>query len=134
MSAPADKASGKLWDGALDAQHTFGDLDGHRPALLAVHDDVNDGTAYRAELSVSVDAPVLSDGPILQQDLPLPDSWWTDLTGTLEKVAAVDTPRDCRPAVFRWTTCYNTYRRHSANGKQAPIVHEPQSAPLTLAA
>jgi hypothetical protein len=27
VSAPEDKASGKLWDGALDAQHAFGDLD-----------------------------------------------------------------------------------------------------------
>ncbi|MFB7511017.1 MULTISPECIES: hypothetical protein [Streptomyces] len=35
VSAPEDKASGKLWDGALDARHAFGDLNGHRPALLA---------------------------------------------------------------------------------------------------
>ncbi|MGV9933965.1 hypothetical protein ACWDY4_25845 [Streptomyces olivaceoviridis] len=45
MAAPEEKAAGKLWDGALDAQHAFGDLDGHRPALLAVHDAVDDGTA-----------------------------------------------------------------------------------------
>nr|WP_257003356.1 hypothetical protein [Streptomyces sp. Alain-F2R5] len=31
VSTPQDKASGKLWDGALDAQHAFGDLDGHGP-------------------------------------------------------------------------------------------------------
>ncbi|MEU9992891.1 hypothetical protein AB0E10_40155 [Streptomyces sp. NPDC048045] len=93
VSAPDDKASGKLWDGARDAQDAFGDLDGHRPALLAVHDDADDGTAYRAELSVRVDQPVLSDDPILQHDLQLPDSWWTGLAGTLEKVAAVDTDR-----------------------------------------
>lgn len=61
VSVPEDKASGKLWDGALDAQDAFGDLDGHRPALLAVHDAVDDGTAYRAELSSRVDQPVLSD-------------------------------------------------------------------------
>ncbi|KND39129.1 hypothetical protein IQ64_37150 [Streptomyces stelliscabiei] len=93
VSAPEDKASGKLWDGALDAQHAFGDLDGHRPALLAVHDAFDVGTAYRAELSVRVDEPVLSGDPVLQQDLQLPDSWWADLAGTLEKVAAVDTGR-----------------------------------------
>ncbi|MEU0060858.1 hypothetical protein [Streptomyces sp. NPDC006334] len=46
MSAPQDKASGKLWDDALDAQHAFGDLDGHRPELLGVHDAVDDDTAY----------------------------------------------------------------------------------------
>ncbi|MFF0110713.1 hypothetical protein [Streptomyces hirsutus] len=55
VSSPEDKASGKLWDGALNAQHSFGDLDGRRPALLAVHDAVDDGTAYRAELSACVD-------------------------------------------------------------------------------
>ncbi|MGW3910102.1 hypothetical protein ACWEBX_01050 [Streptomyces sp. NPDC005070] len=42
--------SGKLRDGALDTQRAFGDLDGHRPALLAVQDTVDDDTAYRAEL------------------------------------------------------------------------------------
>ncbi|MFG3517013.1 hypothetical protein [Streptomyces bobili] len=88
-----DKASGKLWDGALDAQDVFGDLDGRRPALLAVHDAVDDTTAYRTELSARVDQPVLSDDPVLQRDLQLPDSWWQDLAGTLEKVAAVDTDR-----------------------------------------
>ncbi|MFF3487340.1 hypothetical protein ACFYXC_29280 [Streptomyces sp. NPDC002701] len=93
VSAPEDKASGKLWDGALDAQHAFGDLDGRRPALLAVHDAVDDGTAYRAELSTRVDQPVLSDDPVLQRDLQLPDSWWQDLAATLEKVAAADTDR-----------------------------------------
>jgi thiamine kinase-like enzyme len=52
-----------------------------------------DGTAYRAELSARVDEPVLSDDPILQRDLQLPDSWWTGIAGTLEKVAAVSTDR-----------------------------------------
>ncbi|MET9865236.1 hypothetical protein ABZZ16_03340 [Streptomyces sp. NPDC006386] len=93
VSAPAEKASGKLWDGALAAQHAFGDLNGHRPALLAVHDAVEDGTAYRAELSVRVEEPVLSDDPILQHDLQAPGSWWADLAGVPEKVAAVGTDR-----------------------------------------
>jgi hypothetical protein len=93
VSAPEAKASGTLWDGAPDAQHAFGDLDGHRPELLAVHDAVDDGTAYRAELSARVDQPVLSDDPILQHAPRLPDSWWADLTGALEKVAAADTDR-----------------------------------------
>ncbi|WP_180303819.1 hypothetical protein [Streptomyces sp. JV178] len=75
VSAPEDKASGKLWDGALDAQHAFGDLDWHRPALLGVHDALDDGTAYRAELSARVDEPVLSGDPILRQDRDLPDSF-----------------------------------------------------------
>ncbi|MFF0034440.1 hypothetical protein ACFYS7_41360 [Streptomyces avermitilis] len=93
MSAPEDKAAGKLWDGALDAQHAFGDLDGYRPALLGVHDAFDDTTTYRAELSARVDEPVLSGDPVLQRDLQLPDSWWQDLTGALEKVSAVATER-----------------------------------------
>ncbi|MEU1144605.1 hypothetical protein ACFYO9_11080 [Streptomyces sp. NPDC005863] len=79
MSVPQDKASGKLWDGALEAQHAFGDLDGQRPALLALHDAVD----HRAELSVRVDAPVLSADPPLQHEAQLPDSWWNDLAETL---------------------------------------------------
>ncbi|MFF7534521.1 hypothetical protein ACFZB2_36270 [Streptomyces bobili] len=50
-------------------------------------------TAYRAELSARVDQPVLFDDPVLQRDLQLPDSWWEDLAGTLERVGAVDTDR-----------------------------------------
>ncbi|MFF3501042.1 hypothetical protein [Streptomyces sp. NPDC003247] len=102
MSAPADKASGKLRDGALDAQHAVGDLAGHRPLLLTGHDAAADGTAYRAELSelsARVDQPVLSDAPVLQHALQPPDSWWADLAGALE-VSAVDTDRVRRtPAV-----------------------------------
>ncbi|MER5601670.1 hypothetical protein [Streptomyces sp. NPDC002265] len=123
MSAPQDKASGKLWDGALDAQYAFGDLDGHRPALQAVHDAVDDGTAYRAELSARVAEPVLSDDPILHHDPQLPDAWWQELTGTLEKVSTVSTDRVAvrqqymdraipqfvgvpAPAVTCWTTAH----------------------------
>ncbi|MEU4490190.1 hypothetical protein AB0H94_35865 [Streptomyces purpurascens] len=93
VSAPEDKASGKLWDGALDAQRTFGDLDGHRPPLLGVYDAIDNATAYRAELSARVAEPVLSDDPVLQHDLQLPDSWWTGLAEVLEKVSAAGTER-----------------------------------------
>ncbi|MEU2740020.1 hypothetical protein ABZ656_32855 [Streptomyces sp. NPDC007095] len=58
-----------------------------------MYETVDDGTAYRAELSVGVDQPVLSDTPILQRDLQLPDSWWTELTEALEKVSATVTDR-----------------------------------------
>ncbi|MFJ9871351.1 hypothetical protein [Streptomyces sp. NPDC101165] len=65
VSARADKASGKLWDGAADAQCAFGDLDARRPALLGMWETTDDGTVYRADLSARVDQPVLSDAPIL---------------------------------------------------------------------
>ncbi|MDC2952391.1 IS3 family transposase [Streptomyces heilongjiangensis] len=53
---------------------------------------------------------------------------------TLRGARRFDGTRACRLAVFRWTTRYNTRRRHSANGQQAPIAYEQQSATLTLAA
>ncbi|MFL4909305.1 integrase core domain-containing protein [Streptomyces sp. MMS24-I2-30] len=53
---------------------------------------------------------------------------------TLRSARRFDGARACRLTVFRWTTRYNTRRRHSANGHQAPIVYEQQSATLTLAA
>ncbi len=53
---------------------------------------------------------------------------------TLRGTRHFDGARACRLAVFRWTTRYNTRRRHSANGQQAPIAYEQQSATLTLAA
>ncbi|MFF0445733.1 IS3 family transposase [Streptomyces sp. NPDC004609] len=53
---------------------------------------------------------------------------------TLRGARRFDGARACRLAVFRWITRYNTRRRHSANGQQAPITYEQQSATLTLAA
>jgi transposase InsO family protein len=53
---------------------------------------------------------------------------------TLHGARRFDGAHACRLAVFRWTTRYNTRRRHSANGQQAPIAYEQQSAALTLAA
>ena len=53
---------------------------------------------------------------------------------TLRGARRFDGAHACRLAVFRWITRYNTRRRHSANGQQAPIVYERQSATLALAA
>jgi hypothetical protein len=89
----AEKASGKLWEGAWEAQRTFGDLDGHRPALVGLHDATEDGTAYRTELSLRVEEPVLSGTPILHQDLDLPETWWAQLAETTQKLAAAATDR-----------------------------------------
>ncbi|MFS8204927.1 IS3 family transposase, partial [Streptomyces sp. CWNU-52B] len=47
---------------------------------------------------------------------------------TLRGARRFDGVRACHLAVFRWTTRYNTRRRHSANGQQAPIAYEQQSA------
>ncbi|WP_407077412.1 IS3 family transposase [Streptomyces sp. SCSIO 30461] len=53
---------------------------------------------------------------------------------TLRGARRFDGAHDCRLTVFRWTTRYNTRRRHSANEQKAPNVYEQQSATLTLAA
>lgn len=53
---------------------------------------------------------------------------------TLRGARRYDGARACRLAVFRWTTRYNTRRRHSRLGQQAPVTYEQQSATLTLAA
>ncbi|GLX54575.1 hypothetical protein Shyhy01_75240 [Streptomyces hygroscopicus subsp. hygroscopicus] len=53
---------------------------------------------------------------------------------TLRGARRLDGAHVCRLAVFRWTTRYNTRRRHSANRQQAPMAYEQQSATLTLAA
>jgi transposase InsO family protein len=53
---------------------------------------------------------------------------------TLRGARRFDGAHACRLAVFRWITRYNTRRRHSANGQQAPNVYEQRSATLTLAA
>jgi transposase InsO family protein len=53
---------------------------------------------------------------------------------TLQGARRFDGIRACRLAVFRWTTRYNTRRRHSRLRQQAPVAYEQQSATLTLAA
>ncbi|MFJ3762873.1 hypothetical protein [Streptomyces sp. NPDC090080] len=93
VAARQEQASGKLWTGAADAQNAFGDLDGRRPALVGLHDETEDGTGYRAELSARVAAPVLSADLVLHRDLDLPASWWTALTETLQKLATATTDR-----------------------------------------
>ncbi|MFC9686648.1 hypothetical protein [Streptomyces sp. NPDC056948] len=88
-----------------------------------MHDVIDDAVAYRAELSVRVDESVLSKDPILQDGLQLPDAWWTDLAGVLEKVSVAGTERVAvrqqymdpaipefvgipAPAVSYWTTAH----------------------------
>ncbi|MFF7601853.1 hypothetical protein [Streptomyces mirabilis] len=64
-----------------------------RPALLGVHDETEDGTVYRAELSAGVDEAILSFYPVLHEDLGLSDSWWADLAGALDRLSVTATDR-----------------------------------------
>jgi transposase InsO family protein len=47
---------------------------------------------------------------------------------TLQGAHAWPDPATCRRAVFGWVNRYNTHRRHSYCGQQAPIVYEQQHA------
>ncbi|MER5783083.1 phosphotransferase [Streptomyces mobaraensis] len=93
ITAPEEKASGKLWEGTEAAQEAFADLGGHRPQLLAVHETVADGVAHRAELSEHVDAAVISADPVLRGPVHLPADWWSGLRDVLRTVAEADTER-----------------------------------------
>ena len=54
---------------------------------------------------------------------------------TLQGAHAWPDPATCRREVFRWVTRYNTRRRHSWCGQQAPNIYErQQAATLRLAA
>ncbi|WP_193581920.1 hypothetical protein [Streptomyces mobaraensis] len=93
VTAPAEKAEGKLWEGAEAAQRVFADLGGRRPQLLALHERVADGVAYRAELSEYVDDAVISADPILQGPVHVPAGWWSDLRDVLLTITGADTDR-----------------------------------------
>ncbi|MFE7660543.1 hypothetical protein [Streptomyces celluloflavus] len=93
MTAPADKATGKIWEGNLRAAELF-DLGVKKPALYDAVEQEVDGHAYRAELSQYVPEPVLSPSPVLSRDAVVPpDSWWESLRADLSTVAKTVTDR-----------------------------------------
>ena len=67
LSAPENKASGKIWDGNRAASDLF---DGRvrKPVLHEAVEDTSDGYAYQAELHQYVDDPVCSSAPVLRTD------------------------------------------------------------------
>ncbi|MEX2985686.1 hypothetical protein [Streptomyces sp. C36] len=93
VTAAEAKAAGKLWEGAETAHKALGALDGHRPELLAIHDTVEDGVVYRAELSEHLDVPVISPDPVLRAPADLAPGWWDDLRTVLGTVANTATDR-----------------------------------------
>ncbi|MGW1835818.1 hypothetical protein [Streptomyces sp. NPDC002067] len=93
MTAPEEKASGKIWEGNQKAAELFG---GHvtMPALHATLDENKDGYAYRTELSQFIPEPICSPSPVLSPDAEvLPDSWWASLRASLSYVAKAVTDR-----------------------------------------
>ena len=92
VSAPVDKAGGKLWEGTAAAATTFRSV--RRPALHAVRDHTAGGLVYRAELTGYIDAPVCSPDPVLRcRPAGLGEVWWQALADDLETIAATPTER-----------------------------------------
>ncbi|MFD7069850.1 hypothetical protein ACFV97_21765 [Streptomyces sp. NPDC059913] len=93
MTARADKAKGKLWEGNLTAAGLF-DLRVVKPALYDTVEQVRGEHAYRAELSQYVSEPALSPSPVLSPDTETPpDVWWESLRTDLGTVAQTTTER-----------------------------------------
>ncbi|RXS68077.1 hypothetical protein EST54_09925 [Streptomyces sioyaensis] len=92
ISAPEDRAGGKIWEGNREAAVLF---DGrvHKPVLHGASQDTRDGFAHLAELHSFVSEPVCSSSPVLRQDLDLPSSWWSSLRKDLEQVNGMPTER-----------------------------------------
>jgi len=93
MTATADKATGKIWEGNLTASGLF-DLRVVKPALYDTVEQVRGKHAYRAELSQHISEPVLSPSPVLSPDTVIPpDVWWDSLRTDLSTVAKTPTDR-----------------------------------------
>ncbi|MGW1117422.1 hypothetical protein ACWD5B_09975 [Streptomyces tanashiensis] len=92
VSEREDRAGKKLWEGPRMAQEAL-PHSVPRPALREIHDWVADGWRYRAELYEYTSASVVSRSPVLDTEVDLPDSWWTDLSSALGTLAAVPTDR-----------------------------------------
>ncbi|GAA2494919.1 hypothetical protein GCM10023100_01620 [Actinocorallia cavernae] len=93
MTAPEDKATGKIWEGNQKAAELF-DLRLVKPELYDVVDRVEGGYGYRAELSQYVPEPVCSPSPVLSPHMVVPpEAWWKSLRADLDAVAESPTDR-----------------------------------------
>ncbi|GAA2500649.1 phosphotransferase [Streptomyces longisporus] len=92
LSAPEDKAAGKIWEGNREAAALF---DGRirKPLLYDTTQSSSNGHAYRAELHQYISEPVVSSDPVLRADPNLPARWWESLRTDLEHVSSVATDR-----------------------------------------
>ncbi|MEV4226728.1 phosphotransferase [Streptomyces bobili] len=129
LSAPEDKASGKIWEGNGQAAALF-DRHVRKPLLYDSSDTSSDGHAYRAELHQYVAEPAVSPSPVLHTDPDPPVSWWDSLRADLDYVSKAPTDRVAvrqewvdrsvprflgipGPRITDWTTAHGDL--HSAN-------------------
>ncbi|MFF3878336.1 phosphotransferase [Streptomyces sp. NPDC001978] len=92
LSAPEDKAAGKIWEGNGQAAALF-DRRIRKPLLYDTTESSSNGYAYQAELHQYVDETVCSPSPVLHTDLDPPTAWWDSLRTDLEYVSSVSTDR-----------------------------------------
>ncbi|MGW4108741.1 hypothetical protein [Streptomyces sp. NPDC004976] len=137
VSAEADKAGGRLWEGTATAD-TDVPRSVPRPRLRGVLDWTSLDVAYRAELTEYVSVPPVTGGtPALDRGIDLPDSWWSELKSALGTLATVPTDRESvrqnwvdrnfrrflgmDPVLIRETTTGHA-DLHWANLTRAPLV------------
>ncbi|GAA2657685.1 hypothetical protein [Streptomyces lunalinharesii] len=92
VSAPEERAGGKLWEGPTQAQRSV-PVVVSRPRLIEVADWSAEGFAYRAELYERLTTPPVSRSPAVVDSVALSDAWWQDLHRALDRLADVATGR-----------------------------------------
>ncbi|WP_042424545.1 hypothetical protein [Streptacidiphilus anmyonensis] len=93
VSAPADKAGGKLWEGPTEAELAM-PASVPRPRLRASSAWTDDKDAYLAELyDVVADTTITTDSPVLRSAPRLSGEWWVGLMIALGAVRDVHTAR-----------------------------------------
>ncbi|MGW0708163.1 phosphotransferase [Streptomyces sp. NPDC002643] len=92
LSAPQDRAAGKIWDGNRQAAALF---DGRirKPLLYDTTESSSDGHTFQAELHQYVSEPIASPSPVLRTELDPPTGWWASLRADLAYVNTVPTDR-----------------------------------------
>ncbi|MDH6116839.1 hypothetical protein [Kitasatospora sp. GAS204B] len=93
LSAPAEKAGGKLWEGPQEAELLMPPTV-PRPRLRSRHTWTEDEDGYLAELYDRVTVPTITTHePILRKAPDLDDAWWDGLSTALDAIAAVPSDR-----------------------------------------
>ncbi|MEU3572846.1 hypothetical protein AB0E96_31160 [Kitasatospora sp. NPDC036755] len=93
VSAPADKAGGKLWEGPQEAERLMPPAV-PRPRLRERRTWTEGEHGYLAELYDKVTAPtVTTHEPVLRAAPRLDDAWWDGLGTALDTIAAVPSDR-----------------------------------------
>ncbi|MEV7783286.1 hypothetical protein [Kitasatospora sp. NPDC088351] len=93
VSAPADKAGGKLWEGPQEAERLMPPAV-PRPHLRGRHTWTNGEHGYLAELYDRVTVPTITaHEPTLRKAPDLDDTWWDALSTALDAIVTVPSER-----------------------------------------